>query len=190
MLTLIKTQRYFCWYIVNACFILLEDILRDSENTNAHLQLIDQAMGFLLALPHADVVSRMMLVISRLRHKVVEQLEITETGPHIPREDYLQPQYSRQLGLPPQSTPVAAFQPAVAPILESDMIGRSDLEDTTNGLAEENNGGFNFDVLAADFGNLFDFSTMDISSMEDILNTETDWRYRNQFNYESSGVHS
>lgn len=180
MLTLIKTQRYFCWYIVNACFILLEDILRDSQNTNAHLQLIDQAMGFLLALPHADVVSRMMLVISRLRHKVVEQLE--KTGPHIPREDYLQPQYSRQLALPSQSTPVAAFQPTVSPILESDMIGRSDLEGTTNGLAEESNGGFNFDVLAADFGNLFDFSTMEISNMEDILNTEMDWCYQNQFN--------
>jgi hypothetical protein len=139
-------------------------------------------MGFLLALPHADVVSRMMLVISRLRHKVLEQLEKTETAPHLTREEYLQPQYSRQLGLPPQSTSVAAFEPAVAPILEADVIGRSDLENSTNGMAEENNGGFNFDVLAADFGNLFNFSTMDISNMEDILNTETDWGYRNQFN--------
>lgn len=129
-------------------------------------------MGYLLALPHADIVSRMILVISHLRQKVVERLGDLEPEFRTPCDENDDVHFQQSIGSGLiHSSQMAAARPTAVPMPEPNNHDRFGFQGATCSSGDENNVKLDFDVLAEEFGSTFDFSMIDWSNMDDLFDT-------------------
>lgn len=133
-----------------------------------------------------------MLAISRLREKMENRRNIPQAadanceslsssgsilhGDTIPIHGEGQlPRYNTPLSGPQLSAPANILLSVQAPVLQPGMVEQPELQSGYNMTPEGNEFHFNFDVLAADLENLFDYANMDLTGVEEIVEPDREW---------------